>query len=103
MTGNRPEMLAAHYPVPELGVVLNPINTRLDSEAVGWILQHLESKLLLCDENCAETAGKAAECVGIRIQAFSENGSGGLDILHGSEIVLTDLSEQIKNDGLQLH
>ena len=75
MAGNRPEMLAAHYAIPAAGAVLNSINTRLDSEAVGWILQHSESKLILCDEHSAETAKKAAENVGIPIQVFSENGS----------------------------
>ena len=98
MASNRPEMLAAHYAIPAAGAVLNSINTRLNSETVGWILQHSESKLLLCDEHCAETAKKAAESVGIPIQVFSENGSGGLDIIHGTEVVLTDLSEQIKDE-----
>ena len=98
MAGNSPEMLAAHYAIPAAGAVLNSINTRLNSSIVGWILQHSESKLLLCDEHCAETAKKAAESVGIPIQVFSENRSGGLDIIHGSEVVLTDLSEQIKDE-----
>ena len=58
MAGNRPEMLAAHYAIPAEGAVLNSINTRLDSETVGWILQHSESKLLLCDEHSAKAAKK---------------------------------------------
>ena len=98
MAGNRPEMLAAHYAIPAEGAVLNPINTRLDSETVGWILQHSESKLLLCDEHSSETAEKAAESAGIPIQVFSENGSSGLDILHGANVNLTDISEQIKDE-----
>jgi fatty-acyl-CoA synthase len=98
MAGNRPEMLAAHYAIPAAGAVLNSINTRLDSETVGWILQHSESKLLLCDEHSAETAKKAAENVGIPIQVFSEKGSDGLDILNGEDVNLTDLSEQIKDE-----
>src|SRR5690606_20667886 len=40
MASNRPEMLAAHYAVPMIGAVLNTINTRLDVEAVGYILKH---------------------------------------------------------------
>ena len=71
---------------------------QLDSETVGWILQHSESKLLLCDEHSSETAKKAAESVGIPIQVFSENGSSGLDILHGANVNLTDISEQIKDE-----
>ena len=38
---------------------------------------------------------KAAESVGIPIQVFLENGSAGLDILHGANVNLTDISEQI--------
>ena len=97
MAGNRPEMLAAHYAIPAEGAVLNSINTRLDSETVGRILRHSESKLLLCDEHSAENAKKAAESVGNPIQVFSENGSDGLDILHGADVNLTDLSEQIRD------
>ena len=41
---------------------------------------------------------KAAESVGIPIQVFSENGFSGLDILHGADVNLTDLSEQIKDE-----
>ena len=44
------------------------------------------------------TAKKAAESVGIPIQVFSENGSSGLDILHGANVNLTDISEQIKDE-----
>ena len=59
MAGNRPEMLAVHYAIPAAGAVLNSINTRLNSETVGWILQHSESKLLMCYKHCAETAKKS--------------------------------------------
>ena len=59
MASNRPEMLAVHYAIPTAGAVLNSINTRLNSETVGWILQHSESKLLMCYKHCAETAKKS--------------------------------------------
>ena len=41
---------------------------------------------------------KAAESVGIPIQVFSENGSDKLDILHGADVNLTDLTEHIKDE-----
>ncbi|MCO5145661.1 MAG: AMP-binding protein [Aquamicrobium sp.] len=59
MAANRPETLAAHYAVPMLGAVLNTINTRLDAAAVGYILRHCESRLLLCDPDCLATASPA--------------------------------------------
>ena len=72
MAGNRPEMLAAHYAIPAEGAVLNSINTRLDSETGGWILQHSESKLLLCDEHSAETTKKAAKVLEFRFKFFQK-------------------------------
>ncbi len=46
---NRPELLAAHYAVPMLGAVLCAVNTRLDAETIGYILDHSESRLFLVD------------------------------------------------------
>jgi len=67
MASNRPEMLAAHYAVPMLGAVLNTINTRLDAEVVGYILDHSESRLLIADPACAEAAAAAARTVPLHI------------------------------------
>ena len=46
---NIPEMLEAHNAVPGLGAVLGPINTRLDAAAIGFILDHSVSKVVLVD------------------------------------------------------
>ena len=35
---NMPAMLECHYGVPMAGAVLNAINTRLDAETIGYIL-----------------------------------------------------------------
>ena len=72
VAGIRPEMLAAHYAIPTEGTVLNSINTRLDSETVGRILQHSESKLLLCDEHSAETAKKLLKVLEFRFKFFQK-------------------------------
>src|SRR5688572_1044790 len=40
MLPNIPPMLEAHYAVPMAGAVLNTINTRLDADTVGYILDH---------------------------------------------------------------
>ena len=47
--GNRPELLAAHYAVPGIGAVLNTVNTRLEAEEIGYILDHAQSRLLMGD------------------------------------------------------
>ena len=57
---NTPAMLEAHYGVPMAGAVLNAINIRLDAQAIGFILDHGESKLVLVDR---EFTGVMAEAV----------------------------------------
>ena len=65
MMPNRPEMLAAHYAVPLLGAVLNTINTRLDTEAVSYILDHGGARLILADHSCLDVAQAAAQANGL--------------------------------------
>lgn len=80
LAANRPEMLAAHYAVPMIGAVLNAINTRLDAEAIAYIVHHAESRLVITDpagESLAATAG--AECLVLADEA----GQAGLDLLRG--------------------
>jgi fatty-acyl-CoA synthase len=59
MAPNTPEMLEAHYAVPMLGAVLCPINIRLDSAAVGFILRHSETKVVLVDTEFAAVMAPA--------------------------------------------
>ncbi len=49
MAPNVPAMLEAHYAVPMLGAVLNPLNTRLDSNTIAFILEHGEARALITD------------------------------------------------------
>jgi fatty-acyl-CoA synthase len=49
MLANSPAMLEAHYGVPMTGAVLHAINTRLDAPAVGFMLDHAETKVLIAD------------------------------------------------------
>ena len=46
---NCPAMLEAHFAVPMLGAVLNPINFRLDAPIIAFCLEHGEAKVLLAD------------------------------------------------------
>ena len=59
MCPNLPEHFEAHFGVPMVGAVLNSINTRLDAPAVAFILQHAESKVLICDREMSPVVGKA--------------------------------------------
>ena len=56
---NIPAMYEAHFGVPMSGAVLNTLNTRLDADAIGFMLNHGAAKLLLIDKEFSEMAGKA--------------------------------------------
>jgi fatty-acyl-CoA synthase len=49
MLPNIPSMYEAHFGVPMCGAVLNTLNTRLDAEAIDFMLEHGEAKLLIAD------------------------------------------------------
>jgi len=59
MLPNVPAMLEAHYGVPMLGAVLNTINTRLDADTVGYILEHGEAKVFITDRVFAAVTAPA--------------------------------------------
>ena len=61
---NIPAMLEAHYAVPMIGAVLNPINIRLDAGAIAFCLEHGESKLILADREFHSTVAPALEKLG---------------------------------------
>ena len=46
---NIPVLYELHYAVPMIGAVLNTINTRLEPETVGYILDHAEARLVIVD------------------------------------------------------
>ena len=49
IAANVPALLEAHYAVPMIGAVLNPINIRLDAATIAFTLDHGEAKLILAD------------------------------------------------------
>jgi len=56
---NLPEHFEAHFGVPMSGAVLNSINTRLDAEAVAFILDHAEAKILITEREFSEVVASA--------------------------------------------
>ena len=76
--GNRPELLAAHYAVPGIGAVLNTVNTSLEAEEIGYILDHAQSRLLVGEQATLGTVGHVdVPCVAL----CSAPGAGdGLDL-----------------------
>jgi fatty-acyl-CoA synthase len=59
MLPNTPAMYESHYGVPMCGGVLNALNTRLDPEAVAFMLEHGEAKLLIADKEFSGTIERA--------------------------------------------
>ncbi|HUL40892.1 MAG TPA: acyl-CoA synthetase [Burkholderiales bacterium] len=59
MLPNIPQMFEAHFGVPMSGAVLNTLNTRLDAEAIAFMLKHGEAKILITDREFSATAAKA--------------------------------------------
>ena len=61
MLPNVPAMVEAHFGVPMTGAVLNTLNTRLDPEAIAFMLSHGEAKVLITDPEFATIIAPALE------------------------------------------
>ncbi|HET6757274.1 MAG TPA: acyl-CoA synthetase [Burkholderiales bacterium] len=59
MAPNLPAMFEVHFGVPMAGAVLNTLNTRLDAEALAFMLQHGEAKVLLTEREFSGVIEKA--------------------------------------------
>ncbi len=63
MLPNVPAMFEVHFGVAMAGAVLNTLNTRLDAEAIAFMLDHAEAKVLLTDREYAGVIGKALDLI----------------------------------------
>ena len=63
MLPNVPSMYECHFGVPMTGAVLNTLNTRLDAEAIAFMLDHGEAKVLITDPEFSATIEKALTLV----------------------------------------
>jgi fatty-acyl-CoA synthase len=59
MLPNVPAMYEAHFGVPMTGAVLNTLNTRLDANAIAFMLQHAQAKVLITDREFSGTVEAA--------------------------------------------
>ncbi|HJW04268.1 MAG TPA: acyl-CoA synthetase [Azospira sp.] len=73
MLNNTPEMYECHFGVPVTGAVLNTLNTRLDPEAVAFMLNHGEAKILITDKEYSHIVGPALEKLGRSITVIDVN------------------------------
>ena len=59
MLPNTPPMVEAHFGVAMAGAVLNTLNTRLDPEAIAFMLEHGEASAVIVDPEFAPVMQKA--------------------------------------------
>ena len=59
MLPNVPAMFEAHFGVAMSGAVLNTLNTRLDAEAIAFMLQHGGARVLLTDREFSPVVARA--------------------------------------------
>ncbi|MBV8658768.1 MAG: acyl-CoA synthetase [Burkholderiales bacterium] len=79
MLPNTPPMVEAHFGVPMCGAVLNTLNTRLDADAIAFMLDHGEAKAIIVDREFSPTIKAALErCTAkpIVIDAFDAEYTG---------------------------
>ena len=67
MLPNIPAMLEAHFGVGMAGAVLNALNYRLDADAIAYMLEHGESKLILTDREFSDVVRSALRKLGRKI------------------------------------
>ena len=61
IASNIPEMIEAHFAIPMLGAVLNPLNTRLDAANIAFSLNHGDAKVLIVDGEYAPLVRQALQ------------------------------------------
>jgi len=80
MLPNTPPMYECHFGVAMTGAVLNTLNTRLDAEAIAFMLEHGEARLLISDPEFAPTIEAALRLVKKKIpviDAVDQQFAGG--------------------------
>lgn len=88
MLPNTPPMVEAHFGVPMSGAVLNALNTRLDAEAIAFMLNHGEAKVVIVDPEFVPTMKKALAL------ARAESGREVL-VVDAEDVEFSTLSEKI--------
>jgi len=59
MLANTPEMYECNFGVPMSGAVLNALNTRLDADAIAFMLDHGGARVLITDREFSSTVERA--------------------------------------------
>ena len=73
---NTPAMLEAHYGVPAAGLVLVPVNTRLSTDEIAYILKHSGARFVFVDHEL-ESLVKPIDLTGVRVIRVDDTGAPG--------------------------
>jgi len=76
LSPNAPAMLEAHFAVPTAGGILVAINTRLNSDEIGYILAHSGSRFLFVDVEL-EPLVKPLDLAGLKVVRVDDMGTPG--------------------------
>ena len=76
LSPNTPAMLEAHFGVPLAGGVLVPINVRLTSPEIGYILGHSGARFLLADAALTGSL-EGLDLTGVRVVRVNDTGAPG--------------------------
>jgi fatty-acyl-CoA synthase len=79
LASNVPEMIEAHFAVPMLGAVLNPLNTRLDAATIAFSLNHGRAKVLIVDREFAGLMATARGQIDHEVQVIDIENPGLAD------------------------
>ncbi|MGH6945952.1 MAG: long-chain-fatty-acid--CoA ligase [Kiloniellales bacterium] len=102
MAGNVPALLEAHYAVPLLGAVLNPLNVRQDAATIAYSLSHGGAKLLLAERDFAPVLRPALKELKeppllVEIEPLGQSSQSALNAL-SYEALLDDGDEGFDSD-----
>ncbi len=86
LSPNTPAMLEAKFGPLRIGAVLVPLNTRLGSREIAYILNHSGAKALLFDTESADTVrGLTADCPGVETYVRIADGAPDAADIAGPE------------------
>jgi fatty-acyl-CoA synthase len=73
---NTPPLLEAHFAVPAAGGILVAINTRLNTDEIGYILQHSGARFLFVDDELAPLV-EPLDLGDVRVVRVADTGAPG--------------------------
>ena len=73
---NTPAMLDVHFGVPAAGLVVVPVNTRLNSDEIGYIVKHSGARVMFVDHEFASLV-KPLDLEGVTVIRVDDTGAAG--------------------------